>query len=113
MSELDYLKYAGTCKEACEALKAESPQLRLVRGYYECPMWGDRQHWWLEKPDGTIIDPTVKQFPTAGIGASYREYLGEDLSCEECGKGVSEADAVTIGNFVVCSTRCAMRLVGL
>jgi hypothetical protein len=109
----DYLTYAGTCKEACEALVAADSSLVLVRGYYECPMWGDRQHWWCKRDDGSIVDPTVKQFPTAGICATYREYHGEPVPCEECGRDVAEDDMITLGNFVVCSNRCAMRLVGL
>ena len=35
----DYLKYRGKCKEMSEALVANNPALRLVRGHYWCPIW--------------------------------------------------------------------------
>lgn len=60
----DYLKYRGKCKKLAEAAVAEDPTLRLVRGYYTCPMWRTTEpHWWCERPDGTIVDPTKDQFP--------------------------------------------------
>lgn len=109
----DYLKYAGTCKEASEAMVANDDSLRLVRGYYDCPSWGRREHWWTVKQDGTVVDPTVNQFPTCGIGAEYVEFDGY-VECEQCGKsGIKEDDAMYHGNFAFCSTVCIMRCVGL
>ena len=101
----------GKCKEMSEELVAKDPSLRLVRGYYHCPMWGKQKHWWTQREDGTIIDPTVNQFPSPGMG-EYEEFDGM-LACENCGKPVREEEAVPCGNYGCCSTRCAMRLVGL
>lgn len=81
----------GKCHELCLKMQAVYPELKLARGFYECPIWGAREHWWLVAVDGTIIDPTADQFPSRGIG-EYRE-LGEDYvepigRCLECGEYV-------------------------
>jgi len=108
----DYLKYRGKCKEMSESLIREDPTLRLVRGYYYCPMWGRQEHWWCETEDGDIIDPTVKQFPTNGHAATYEEWDGT-YECAECGKVMSGEPPVAEGNYACCSTTCMMKLVGL
>jgi len=109
-----YALYRGKCKELSEKYIADNPDsgLRLVRGYYHCPLWGKQDHWWVETPNGTIVDPTVKQFPTAGAGAEYEEFNGA-VECAECGKELPEEDARFDGRYAFCSTRCNMRFVGL
>ena len=69
----------GQCHEATEAMAQAFPELSTVRGHYECPIWGTREHWWLVAPDGRIVDPTVEQFPSKGIG----EYTPLDEEAEE------------------------------
>lgn len=75
---------------SCGSLSAEAvrrfPELRLVRG--RC---GWSEHWWCLAPDGTIIDPTVKQF-RAGITAGDYRFLDESTAdrlstgmCGNCG----------------------------
>lgn len=103
-SNSDYMKYRGKCREMSEALVAENPSLRLVRGYYYCPIWGRQEHWWTEKPDGTVVDPTAKQFPSKGIG-EYEEFDGL-LYCENCGMKVTEEQAHIDGHHVFCSDAC-------
>lgn len=67
------------------------PELRRVPGYYYCPIWGRRTHWWCVTQDGTVIDPTATQFPLRGIGV-YEEVT--DFSklptgvCMDCGDPV-------------------------
>ena len=107
----DYGKYRGKCHEFCVALLKEDPTLSMVRGWYECPMWGRQQHWWCKKEDGTIVDPTVKQFPTKGVCAEYVEFDGM-IDCEECGKRVSEEEAHFDGHHTFCSGSCYARCVG-
>ena len=109
----NYRKYRGKCKEMCEEWLLKYPELILVRGHYICPHWGKQAHWWLKDDDG-IIDPTVKQFPTAGIGAEYIEFDGY-CSCDECGKTFHEDDkeATFASNYALCSGRCYMRFVGI
>lgn len=106
----DYLEYRGKCKEMSEALCASDPTLRLARGYYFCPMWGKQAHWWTVKPDGTIVDPTVKQFPSAGLG-SYEEYDGT-IECEYCSKYSHEDDAYMVDHRAYCSDSCYARDIG-
>lgn len=83
----------GRCRELAEALVDRRPELRLVRGWYGDPDWGDCEHWWCEEPDGTVVDPTVEQFPSghiAGLG-TYREYDGVH-PCPGCGIPVEDED---------------------
>ncbi len=107
----EYDKYRGTCEEACEAAVAADPTLRLVRGHYFDFAWGMQAHWWTEKPDGTVHDPTKDQFPSKGTGM-YEEFDGT-AACENCGKEIREEDFVMCGHYPCCSDSCAMRLVGL
>lgn len=107
----NYTKYRGKCREYAEKLVKKDPSLRLVRGYYICPFWGKQPHWWCEKPDGTIVDPTVKQFPSPQVG-DYVEFDGI-VECAECGKRIPLEEADVDGNYAFCSGTCHMRFVGL
>jgi len=107
----DYEKYRGKCKEFSEALVKKDPTLRLVRGHYYCPVWGEQEHWWCESKDGKIIDPTKDQFPSKGSG-EYVEFNGICI-CAECGEEVREEHAIFMSRYPVCSDRCARSLVGL
>lgn len=108
----DYLKYRGKCKELCEQAIKEDASLKLVRGFYYCPIWNvEEMHWWTTRPDGSIFDPSAKQFASKGHG-DYREFDGT-YKCSECGKSVLEADAQFESNYVFCSDVCHMRFVGL
>lgn len=112
MNNNDYIRYRGKCKEYCEYLIKHVPDLILVRGYYICPLSGNKEeHWWCKTFEGEIIDPTKYQFESFGIG-DYEEFSG-NFSCEECGKTVSEDESINMGNYIVCSTKCACRLVGV
>lgn len=107
----DYIKYRGKCKEFCEKAIEQDSTLKLVRGHYHCPVWGEQAHWWTVRADGSIFDPTKDQFPSKGIG-EYVEFDGR-LSCEECGAETTEDTGVIMGNYICCSGRCARRLVGV
>lgn len=109
---MNYALMRGTCKQAVEALIQQRPELRAVRGHYFCPIWNSNEaHWWAETKAGDIVDPTKDQFASGGLG-SYTEFDGV-CHCEQCGKDVAEEDAFPCGNFAVCSTECAMHLVGV
>src|ERR1019366_7112369 len=97
----DYLEYRGKCKELVNAACVADPTLRVVRGFYHCPLWGKQAHWWAVKPDGTIIDPTVKQFPTKGVGAEYEEFNGQ-IECEYCHKELAEFDRYMYDHHIYC-----------
>ena len=106
----DYEKYRGKCKELSEELCTKDETLTLVKGWYHCPIWGPQEHWWCKKPDGTIVDPTAKQFPSKGIG-EYEEYNGV-LICEYCGTQVQEKDAYSVEHHVYCSYKCYGKDIG-
>ena len=111
--ESNYLKYRRKCKEMSESFIKENPEFRLVRGYYFDPIWNRKEpHWWCEDKEGNIHDPTKLQFPSGGIKDFYTEFDGY-FECAECGVKVKEENAVQMGNYVVCSSECAMKLVGL
>jgi len=94
----------GKCYEMSVAAVAADPELTLVRGWYICPIWGERQHWWTTRPDGSIFDPTVEQFPSKGLG-EYVEFTGI-YTCEYCGKEVLETEAYFVEHHVYCSGAC-------
>ena len=106
----DYLKYRGKCKELAEQACAEDPSLTLVRGWYHCWLWGKQPHWWAEDPEGKVVDPSAKQFPSKGAG-TYEKYRGL-VECEHCGKEVEEEHVHFEGHHVYCSCACHGRDVG-
>jgi hypothetical protein len=95
----------GRCKEMSEAVVKADPTLRLVRGFYYCPITNERySHWWTETSTGEIYDPTADQFMSMGEG-DYQEFDGV-ITCEQCGKKVAESDAVIYGRHTYCSGDC-------
>ena len=110
--ESNYKKYRGKCKEFCDAAVLADPSLTLVRGHYYCPIWNsDQPHWWTIRKDGTIYDPTAKQFPSMGNGI-YTPFNGI-IACSECGKEIKEEEADIDGNYAFCSIRCHSNFVGI
>lgn len=105
--QTDYQKYRGKCKEFCEKAITENPSLTLVRGHYVDPAWGKQQHWWCVQPDGVIVDPTAKQFPSKGHG-EYIPFPGS-IECEVCGSEEKEEYAYIVGSHAYCSYSCAAK----
>lgn len=106
MNKAEALKIAiaggyGRCYTESKRLVAKNPALRLVRGWYICPIAGKQEHWWTEEPNGDIVDPTADQFPSDGWG-EYVEFDGY-WDCEHCGTRVHEDDAKRNGHHVYCS----------
>lgn len=84
------------CKEFCEAMLKEFPELALTRGYYFDFEWGQREHWWLTDPQGNVIDPTARQFPSKGCGfyEPWNEGDPEPIEkCVVCGEYIYEGDS--------------------
>ena len=108
----NYQIYRGKCRELSEKAIANDPTLTLVRGHYYCPVWGEQPHWWTITAEGKIFDPSVKQFPTQGVGAEYVPFDGV-VECAQCGKRLPEEEASFDSNYAFCSSRCNMWFVGL
>lgn len=98
----DYSAAYGQCAAVTKRMLQAFPELSRVRGHYYCPAWGCREHWWLEDPDGVIVDPTARQFPSGGAGVyepwdeSQEEPTGV---CPNCGDYI-------YGGGEVCSSNC-------
>ena len=99
----NYLKYRGKCKQFCEEAVKLDPTLRIVRGYYHDALWGKQAHWWCVKPDDTIFDPTILQFPDKN--GEYEEFCGF-FKCEQCEKEIAEEEGTVYGNYIFCSYEC-------
>ncbi len=111
LKQSDYIKFRGKCKELSEAACASDPTLKLVRGHYYCPFWNSNEpHWWCERKDGTVYDPSKDQFPSKGAGI-YMPFDGI-LHCSQCDKEILEENADIEGNYVFCSYKCHGRFVG-
>jgi len=100
----------GKCKETCEQMLQEFPELQLVRGHYYCSLWGERSHWWLIDTSGNIIDPTSSQFPTKGNGVyipwgeESEEPIGRCINCGElCFKSKG-------GSSSICGYECGLEM---
>ena len=110
--ETNYLKYRGKCKELSEEACFNDPSLKLIRGHYYCPIWNSEEpHWWTEREDGSILDPTKAQFPSNGLGF-YTPFSGT-VECSECGKSVKEEEASYASRYCFCSYECHGRFIGL
>ena len=108
----DYKEFRGKCRELSEAAVAADPTLRLVRGHYFCPIWRTNEgHWWCVRPDGTIYDPSARQFPSNGNGI-YEEFDGM-CECENCGKHTPEEKSVIAFSRAFCSNECYGEYVGV
>ena len=92
----------GRCATASAAMVAVFPELRRVRGHYN-----GVPHWWCVAPDGTIVDPTARQFVPGG---TYVEYHGPDPlgKCMNCGALVWTP--LPGGDTSACSDECLQDL---
>lgn len=80
----------GQCDNATNLMRETYPELIRKRGHVVVPFTNKRsEHWWLEDPDGEIVDPTEIQF------GCILDYLEHDESepepigkCLQCGAHV-------------------------
>lgn len=68
----------GSCRSYTERMVKAFPELRAARGFYHCPIWDRREHWWCVTPNNKIVDPTAMQFPSKGTG-KYEEVSEKTL----------------------------------
>ena len=77
----------GMCQSATLEMATSFPELKRVRGHVKHL----GPHWWCIAPDGSIIDPTVSQYPYIPDLSQYEEFdesLAETLPtgmCMNCG----------------------------
>lgn len=91
------------CAEVTLKMQEAFPHLIRKRGFYICPFWGERTHWWLQEEDGTIVDPTARQF-TLSNGTGEYKVLERD---EDCPTGVCmDCGAHVYRHQTFCSVRC-------
>lgn len=93
----------GKCREATADMIAAFPELRLIRGHYYCLAgWGERTHWWCVAADGSVVDPTARQFPSGGRG-EYVAWIEGDKEptgqCPNCNEYVYDGGTC-------CSEKC-------
>ena len=101
----------GKCREHAAAMARAFPGLRKAAGFYHCPSWGRREHWWcVEEDTGRVVDPTAGQFPSRGAG-EYEELDLDDPAdrarvptgvCMDCGEPVYRMETF-------CSNLCEER----
>jgi len=97
----------GKCSETTAKMLLAFPELTRVRGYYYCPIWGERRHWWLVDSSGKVIDPTKDQFPSKGIGHYEPWVEGTEEptgKCPNCG-------GYCYGGSFCCSDDCGQAYV--
>lgn len=110
--QADYAEFRGRCRELSEAAVAADPTLTLVRGHYFCPIWRTEEpHWWTVRQDGSVFDPSARQFPSNGSG-TYVPFDGM-CECANCGKEVPEDEASIEGRYAFCSYECHGQFVGV
>lgn len=95
----------GKCEKWSEEMNKTFPELVRVKGFYHCPIWGRRTHWWLKTKDDIIVDPSKDQFPSKGYG-KYEELQDFELEervptgvCLYCGEEVYKEN-------IFCSDKC-------
>jgi len=80
------------------------PELTRVHGYYHCPEFGKRGHWWLTDPDGNIVDPAISSLPPDEIGEHVPWRKGDPEptpTCRHCG-GVMYVHE----SYLYCDDKC-------
>lgn len=109
----DYKKYRGMCKTLSEKECKNNPNLKLVKGWYYCPIWNsEEQHYWCEDEKGKIIDPSRLQFPSKGQG-KYKKYDGV-FPCSYCKTDIKESDIddnLIQGKYIFCSGECYTKFI--
>ena len=74
------------CKEATKLMAEEFPELRRVRGNVMVGV-DYRPHWWLVATDGSIVDPTYRQFTNISFYEEHDESMGDSHGkCRRCGE---------------------------
>lgn len=87
----DYARSAGECAQACKAMKEAFPELEVTNGFVTVLDYPEpRQHWWCKTANGTIVDPTKKQYPFIldyeEIDEAHPARNYPQARCHQCGE---------------------------
>lgn len=101
----------GQCAQACHAMAAAFPELRITNGeIYAILDPEPRLHWWLVDPTGEIVDPTAHQFQGIAeyieIDDSHPARNFERMKCMNCGEHFYNTPEHS-GFSPLCSESCA------
>lgn len=100
----------GKCERAAKLMAQEFPELRVAKGHVLDACWGQRGHWWCIAPDGTVVDPTVGQFPNVLRYDEFKE--GDNVrigACANCGDDLWRPPGTP--HPTVCSEDCRVSYV--
>ena len=85
----------GKCMVEVPEMNKRFPELKEVRGFVYVEWFAGhqrerkREHWWLESPDGDIIDPTAGQFPVIEQYEAYEKGMDVRVgTCVNCGESL-------------------------
>lgn len=102
------------CKEACEKMILEFPELVLTNGLIQVGTEKDeRTHWWCKDPEGNIVDPTAHQYKIFGMRIVFYTEIDNDHDLRKYSQAVCAncGDDYFIGkndwsDSTVCSSKC-------
>lgn len=99
--------YWRTCSSVTLRMQKAFPELVRVRGHYYDYLY-PQPHWWLKTEDGTIIDPTYKQFTESDIFALSGPFeLYEEVDEDNCPTGkCPNCGDYCYQNRFCCSNEC-------
>ncbi len=106
----DYVKnniIRGFCGAAVQEMKAQFPELEIVRGFCLNIPHGKSEHWWLKTPSGGVVDPTVSQFVNIVEYIEYEEGMEVRIGkCMNCGGDIYDITMFSDKSTCVCSIEC-------
>ena len=100
----------GLCASATLEMVKAFPELKRVAGYATTALHYRVQHWWCVAPDGSIVDPTVRQFQ--GLVPEYEPWQpGMEVKvgrCMNCGDDIYRPVGSLDGSMhmCICSDEC-------
>jgi hypothetical protein len=107
----------GKCKEACELMIKEFPELTITNGFVqsslidiECDIEEGYEHWWCKDNEGNIIDPTRSQYRLVEpinyveIDDNHPARNMPRKHCPNCGK-------YFYGDSYLCSEECELEYI--
>lgn len=103
----DYV--AGLCADATRRMVVAFPELKRVAGTAYSAM-RTTEHWWCVAPDGTVVDPTARQFSGCGVVEYVPWKPGDEVRvgrCMNCGEDIYErVESLQGSRREICGETC-------